>query len=66
MKPNWLKREESHRRFKKCVNCKHKGEKIGFTNYVDKDVGRLTIYRCKKHPSIEFHEREYACEDYER
>lgn len=66
MKPDWLKRRELQLHFKKCVNCKHKGENVGFTKNIGKDVGCLPIYRCKKHPFIEFHEREYACEDYER
>lgn len=66
MKPDWLKEMEIQRRLKKCINCKHKGEVVGFTNNAGKGIGRIQIYRCKKHPNIEFHEREYACEDYER
>lgn len=64
-KPEWLKRNEMHRKFKKCINCKHKGEACGLTNNMGKGIGRIPMYRCRKHPSILFYDGVYACEDYE-
>jgi hypothetical protein len=67
MKPDWLKKKESEipRAYKKCVDCKNKGDVCGRTNYAGPGRGRLPMYRCKRHPWIEFHEETLACEDYE-
>lgn len=65
-KPDWLKNNEIHRRFRKCINCQHKGEVCGQTNYMGKGIGRKPMYRCRKHPTIQFYDGTYACEDYEQ
>ena len=58
---------EEWRRYRRCVNCKHKGEPCGLTNYIDKQYKRATMYRCRLHPQVmPFHFKTLACEDYER
>lgn len=63
-KPDWLKRQESgHRAFRRCMTCDAGGDPCGQTNYIPK-VGRLTMYRCRRHPTVTFYRDTYACEDY--
>lgn len=66
-KPDWLVEKERAmpHRFKKCINCRNKGEVCGLTNNLGKGRGRLKMYRCKEHPSIQFYDGIDACEDYE-
>lgn len=53
-------------KFKRCINCKHKGKQVGLTNNLGKELGgKLPIYRCSKHPSVEFYASGLACSDYE-
>lgn len=67
-KPDWLKEREKSRierlKFKRCVNCSAGGDVCGQTNYIPNE-GRLTMYRCRKHPSVIFYRHTYACEDFE-
>lgn len=65
-KPKWLERRENAvpRRFKMCMHCRHVGDPCGWTN--NTGHGRMTMYRCRLHPSITLYKETYACEDYER
>lgn len=67
-KPDWLKeREQSDAgrlRFRRCMNCKVGGDLCGQTNYIPK-VGRLNMYRCRRHPTVVFYRETYACEDFD-
>jgi hypothetical protein len=66
-KPGWLKeREAEHRKFRRCMTCRHAGPAVGQTNYLGSGVGRLTMYQCSLHPTIRFWRETYACEDWER
>lgn len=64
-KPGWLTERESKSpvRFKRCINCDAGGDLCGQTNYIPK-VGRLNMYRCRRHPTVVFYRETYACEDY--
>lgn len=66
-KPSWLVRREQEvpHAYKRCVNCKHAGEPCGTTNNLGTGIGRVRMYRCRKHPGIQFYFRTYACVDYE-
>ena len=50
--------------FKRCVNCSAGGDPCGQTNYIPK-VGRLTMYQCRRHPTVKFYRYTLACEDFE-
>lgn len=67
-KPEWLVEQERYReqrlRFRRCMNCTAGGDFCGQTNYIPK-VGRLNMYKCRKHPSVKFYRDTYACEDFE-
>lgn len=64
-KPEWLKEKDKLDRFKflRCVNCDAGGDICGQTNYIPK-VGRLNVYRCRRHPTVTFYRDTYACEDF--
>jgi len=64
-KPDWLKeREDAIRiRFKRCVTCDAGGDQCGHTNPLPK-VGRLPMYRCRRHPTVVFYRDTLACEDW--
>lgn len=66
-KPEWMKERERTRlvglRFRRCINCSAGGDVCGQTNYIP-NVGRLNMYRCRKHPSVKFYRETYACEDF--
>lgn len=67
-KPDWLVEHErlraEHLRFRRCMNCSAGGDICGQTNHIPK-VGRLNMYRCRKHPTVKFYRDTYACEDFE-
>ena len=68
-KPSWLEERqqetERHRRFRRCISCRHVGEPCGLTNPI-KGVGRATMYRCSLHPQTPpLYFDTLACEDYE-
>lgn len=67
-KPDWLVEQERLRterlRFRRCMNCSAGGDICGQTNHIPK-VGRLNMYRCRKHPTVKFYRDTYACEDFE-
>lgn len=68
-KPAWLKKKEEEQlvhKYPRCILCKHAGEICGKTNYIDKQHGRMPIYKCKIHPTERFHFKTVACSDYER
>lgn len=66
-KPDWLVDHERARidvlRFRRCINCDAGGDLCGQTNYIPK-VGRLNMYRCRRHPTVKFYRDTYACEDF--
>lgn len=63
-KPDWLRRQEfEHRGFRRCMMCSAGGDLCGQTNYIPK-VGRLNMYRCRRHPTVVFYRDTYACEDF--
>lgn len=66
-KPGWLKEQGQTRPeglgFRRCVNCDAGGDVCGQTNYIPK-VGRLNMYRCRRHPTVVFYRNTYACEDF--
>lgn len=45
------------------MNCDAGGDVCGQTNYIPK-VGRLSMYRCRRHPTVVFYRNTYACEDF--
>lgn len=67
-KPDWLVERELDdlrlRRYKRCVSCEHAGEVCGQTNNRGGGKGRGAMYRCKLHPTVQFHEGSYACTDH--
>lgn len=67
-KPDWLREREqsdaSRLRFRRCMNCNAGGDLCGQTNYIPK-VGRLNMYRCRRHPTVVFYRETYACEDFD-
>lgn len=64
-KPEWLKEKSRFDRFRslRCMNCDAGGDVCGQTNYIPK-VGRLNMYRCRRHPTVIFYRETYACEDF--
>lgn len=64
-KPSWLVDRESSdpTKFRKCMRCDAGGDLCGQTNYIPK-VGRLNMYRCRRHPTVVFYRDTYACEDF--
>ena len=66
-KPDWLKDQErakeARMRFRRCMNCDAGGDICGQTNYIPK-VGRLNMYRCRRHPTVVFYRETFACEDF--
>ena len=64
-KPEWLQERDRIRNVKRCMTCAAGGDPCGTTTYLA-GRGRLTMYRCRKHPTIKFWHDTLACEDYER
>jgi len=63
-KPDWLKRQErEHRGYRRCMQCDAGADPCGQTNYIP-GQGRLTMYRCRRHPTVVFYRDTYACEDW--
>jgi len=66
-KPDWLVEQERLRenrlRYRRCMNCLAGGDVCGRTNYIPK-VGRLNMYRCRRHPTVVFYRETFACEDF--
>lgn len=65
-KPEWLSERERakarQRSFKRCINCKVGGDPCGYTTGTGKN--RRVMYRCRKFPSVTFHDETWACEHY--
>lgn len=65
-KPEWLREKEAERArrrgFKRCINCRIGGDPCGYTKNTGK--GRRIMYRCRKFPSVKFHDESFACEHY--
>jgi len=64
-RPDWLEKRESRVRiaFRRCITCDAGGDPCGRTNYIPKE-GRLTMYRCRRHPTVTFYRDTLACEDW--
>lgn len=62
-KPDWLVERERTRKFRRCIECDAGGDVCGQTNYIPK-VGRLNMYRCRRHPTVVFYRDTIACEDF--
>lgn len=63
-KPDWLKEKDRLKRVsKRCFTCDAGGDPCGQTNYIPGE-GRLTMYRCRRHPTVTFYRHSLACEDY--
>lgn len=62
-KPDWLIERERARKFRRCMDCDAGGDICGQTNYIPR-VGRLNMYRCRRHPTVIFYRDTYACEDF--
>lgn len=64
-KPDWMRERErvGSRAFKRCMMCDAGGNPCGQTNYIP-GTGRLTMYRCRRHPTVVFYRNTYACEDF--
>lgn len=64
-KPKWLAdRDLEPKGFKRCITCNAGGDPCGFTK--NTGHGRMTMYRCRRHPTVVFYRETLACFDYER
>lgn len=67
-KPEWMKEQERAKAhyiaFRKCIGCNAGGDLCGQTNYIP-NVGRLNMYRCRRHPTVVFYRDTLACEDWQ-
>lgn len=64
-RPGWMRDRDkvSPLRLRHCVNCDAGGQPCGQTNNIPGE-GRLTMYRCNRHPTVRFYRHTLACEDF--